>query len=272
MSKKYFDANKELWDEYAKLHYGTESEGYNVESFLEGQTTLKPYELKEMGNVKGKSLLHLQCHFGLDTLSWAREGAIVTGIDLSSEGVRLAKLLAKKAKLEANFIESNLYDLPKVLSEKFDIVYTSMGVLVWLNDLKKWGKIIADFLKPGGFFYIAEIHPFSMVFDNETEDIKDLQVYFDYFHDPKPLEFIVDGSYATEAGKMEPKRNYEWTHSMSDIINSLIQAGLRIEFLNEYPFSVWRHFSFSEREADGFYYLKNQKAKIPLLFTLKAVK
>jgi len=272
MNKKYFDANKELWDEFAKLHYETESEEYSVKSFLEGHTTLKLYELKELGDVKGKSLLHLQCHFGLDTLSWAREGAIVTGIDISSEGVRLAKLLARQAMLEANFIESNLYDLPKVLSEKFDIVYTSIGVLVWLNDLKEWAKIIANFLKPGGFFYIAEIHPFSMVFDNETEDIKDLQVFFDYFHDPKPLEFIADGSYATKDGKMEPKKEYEWAHSMSDVINSLIQAGLRIEFLNEYPYTVWKQFPFAESEPDGFFHLKNQKAEIPLLFTLKAVK
>ncbi len=120
MNKKYFDANKELWDEYSKLHYGTETDGYNVESFLKGQTTLKPYELKEMGDVKGKTLLHLQCHFGLDTLSWAREEAIVTGIDFSSEGIKLAKLLAKRANLKGDFIETNLYDLPKVLSKKFD--------------------------------------------------------------------------------------------------------------------------------------------------------
>lgn len=271
MNKKYFEANKELWDEFAKLHYETESEGYSVKSFLEGQTTLKSYELKEMGNVKGKSLLHLQCHFGLDTLSWAREGAVVTGIDISSEGVRLAKLLAKQAKLEAHFIESNIYDLPKVLSETFEIVYTSIGVLCWLNDLKEWGKIIAHFLKPGGFFYIAEIHPFSMVFDNETKDIKNLEVYYNYFHDPKPMEFLADGSYASDK-KIEPKKEYEWAHSMSDIINSLIEADLRIEFLNEYPFSVWGQFPFAERESDGFYHLKNQKAEIPLLFTLKAVK
>lgn len=271
MSKKYFDANKELWDEFAKLHFEKESEGYDVKSFLEGNSTLKSFELKEMGNVTGKSLLHLQCHFGLDTLSWAREGAKVTGIDFSSEAIRFAKLLAKQANLEANFIESNLYDLPKVLFEKFDIVYTSNGVLCWLNDLKEWGKIIAHFLKPGGFFYIAEIHPFSMVFDNETEDIKDLQVYFNYFHDPKPLEFIADGSYASTT-KIEPKKEYEWAHGMSDILNSLIEAGLTIKLFNEYPFSVWQQFPFSERYADGFYYLKDQKVEIPLLFTLKAVK
>lgn len=273
MNKKYFDANKELWDEFARLHYETESEDYSVKSFLEGETTLKSYELKEMGNVKGKSLLHLQCHFGLDTLSWAREGALVTGIDISSEGIRLAKLLAKQTILEANFIESDLYDLPKILYEKFDIVYTSIGVLCWLNDLKKWGQIITHFLKPGGFFYIAEIHPFSMIFDNESKGIKELQVYYNYFHDPIPMEFFADGSYASDGFKIESKKeSYEWAHSMSDIINSLIEAGLRIEFLNEYPFTVWKQFPFAELGPDGLYHLKNQKAEIPLLFTLKAVK
>jgi len=272
LNKKYYDANKELWDEFARLHYETESEEYSVKSFLVGQTTLKSYELKEMGNVKGKSLLHLQCHFGLDTLSWAREGAIVTGIDISSEGIRLAKLLANQAKLEARFIESNFYELPKLLTEEFDIVYTSIGVLCWLNDLKEWGKIITHFLKPGGFFYIAEIHPFSLVFDNETKDINDLQVFYNYFHDPKPMEFLADGSYASHGIKIEPKKEYEWAHSMSDIINSLIEAGLRIKFLNEYPFTVWKQFPFAEREPDGIFRLRNQKAEIPLLFTLKAVK
>ena len=272
MTKKYFEANKEHWDELARLHYGTESEEYSVKSFLDGQTTLKSYELKEMGNVKGKSLLHLQCHFGLDTLSWAREGAFVTGIDFSTEGIRLAKILANQAKLEARFIKSNLYGLPKVLSEEFDIVYTSIGVLCWLNNLKEWGEGISHFLKPGGFFYMAEIHPFSNVFDNDTKDIKELQVYYNYFHDPKPMEFITDGTYASIDAKIEAKKEYVWMHSMSDIINSLIKAGLRIEFLNEYPFTVWKQFPFVARGPDGFYYLKDQKADIPLLVTLKAVK
>ena len=272
MNKKYFDANKELWDEFAKMHFETETDGYSVKSFLEGQSTLKEYELKEMGDVSGKSLLHLQCHFGLDTLSWAREGAIVTGIDISSEGIRLAKLLAKQANLKGTFIETNLYDVPKVVTEQFDIVYTSIGVLCWLNDLKEWGRIIADRLKPGGFFYIAEIHPFSSIFDNETKDIKELQVFYNYFHDPKPMEFVADGSYASEDQKIEPKKEYEWFHSISDIVNALIEAGLKIEFLNEYPFTVWKQFPFTERGTDGYYRLTNQKAEIPLLFTLKATK
>jgi 2-polyprenyl-3-methyl-5-hydroxy-6-metoxy-1,4-benzoquinol methylase len=272
LNEKFYKANKKHWDELARIHYETQSDIYNVKDFLAGQTTLKSYELEEMGNVKGKSLLHLQCHFGLDTLSWAREGAIVTGIDISSEGIRLAKLLADQAKIQARFIESNFYDLTKVLFEKFDIVYTSIGVLCWLNELKEWGKIISHFLKKGGFFYMVEIHPFSCVFDNDTKDIKELQVYYNYFHDPKPMEFITNGDYASNGFKITKKKEYVWMHSMSDIVNSLIEAGLRIEFLNEYPFTVWKQFPFAERELDGYFRLKNQKAEIPLLFSLKAVK
>ncbi|MBD3191228.1 MAG: methyltransferase domain-containing protein [Candidatus Heimdallarchaeota archaeon] len=270
MVEKYFRANRKLWDEFAKLHFQTENEEYNVKAFLQGETTLKPYELEEMGDVQGKTLLHLQCHFGLDTLSWAREGAIVTGIDFSGEAIKFAKFLTKEVDLKANFIQTNLYDLPDILSEQFDIIYTSIGVLCWLNDLKRWAEIIAHFLKPEGFFYIAESHPFSHVFDNEHKT--ELQLKYDYFHNPEPMEFIADGSYARDDVKIKPHIEYEWSHSLSEIINSLISAGLKIDFLHEYPFSPMNPYPFAEQGADGYYRLKNQKAEIPLFFTLKATK
>lgn len=259
-----------MWDEFAKEHFQIENEFYSVKAFLEGKTSLRQFELKEMGNVRGKKLLHLQCHFGLDTLSWAREGAIVTGIDFSGEAIRLAKILASKANLAVNFIQTNLYDLPKVLSEKFDIVYSSIGVLCWLNDLIKWAEIIAHFLKSGGFFYIAEGHPVSKMFDNDHQ--KELQLKYNYFHSSEPLELIASGSYASDTPHMPPHKEYEWDHSISDIINSLIQAGLKIEFFNEYPFNSYKVFAFSEKDSNGYYRLKNQKVEIPLLFTLKASK
>ncbi len=270
MDEQYFQANQKMWDEFAKEHFQIESECYSVNSFLEGNTALKQFELEEMGNVKGKKLLHLQCHFGLDTLSWAREGAMVTGIDFSGEAIRLAKILASKANLTGNFIQTNLYDLPNVLSEKFDIVYASIGVLCWLNDLKKWAEIIAHFLKAGGFFYIAEEHSVSKMFDNEHPE--ELQLKYNYFHRPEPIEFTAEGSYASDASHMKSQKEYEWDHSLSDIINSLIQAGLKIEFFNEYPFTSYQRFAFSEKDTKGYYRLKHQKAEIPLLFTLKASK
>jgi SAM-dependent methyltransferase len=196
--------------------------------------------------------------------------AIVTGIDFSGEAIRLAKVLASKANIPGNFIQTNLYDLPEVLSEKFDIVYTSIGVLCWLNDLKKWADIIAHFLKSSGFFYIAEGHPVKNMFDNDHQ--QGLELKYDYFHKSQPLEFIAEGSYASQDPHMKPHKEYEWNHSISDILNSLIQAGLKIEFFNEYPFSSYKMFSFSEKDSNGYYRLRNQKAEIPLVFTLKASK
>jgi len=268
MNEDYFKANKKLWDEYARIHY--ESDNYNVKEFLSGETTLKPYELKELTEVKGKSLLHLQCHFGLDTLSWAREGAIVTGVDFSDVGIRKAKSLAKEVNINANFICSNIYDLPEVLHEKFDIVYTSIGVICWLPDLKRWAEIIAYYLKPGGIFYFAEIHPYSMVFDEEHK--KELTIKYDYFYKPEPLKFINEGgTYAVPDAEIH-QETYEWQHSVSEILNALIQAGLQLEYFNEFPFTCYKAFPFAEKEKDDNYYLKNQKAEIPLLLTLKARK
>ncbi|NHJ88093.1 MAG: methyltransferase domain-containing protein [Asgard group archaeon] len=269
MNDDYFKANKSLWDEYAQIHY--DSDNYSVKEFLSGETTLKSYELKELGDVKGKNLLHLQCHFGLDTLSWAREGAIVTGVDFSDVGIRIARSLAKEVNLDANFICSNIYDLPDALEGKFDIVYTSIGVICWLPDLFKWAKIISHFLKPGGIFYFAEIHPFSMVFDECAET--ELTIKYDYFTTSEPLKFDIEGgTYAVPDAKLDSKESFEWQHSLSEIINALLQAGLHLEFFNEYPYTCYQAFPFAEKEDDGYFYLKNQKAQIPLLFTLKATK
>ena len=266
--KDYYDANKKMWDEYAKTHF--ESDNYQVKEFLAGETTLKSYELSELGDVRDKKLLHLQCHFGLDTLSWAKEGAIVTGVDFSPKAIELAKKLAEMTGIEGKFIESNIYDLPKLLNEKFDIVYTSIGVLCWLQDLEKWAEIVAHFIKPGGIFYIAELHPFAMVFDEEHEE--ELTLKYNYFHDDKPMEFEVEGTYAVPDAKIDQDKSYEWIYSLSDVINNLIKAGLTIEYLNEFPFTVYQGFPYAERCEDGYWRLKNQKAIIPLLFTLKAIK
>jgi len=259
-----------MWNEFAKEHFKTESDHYNVREFLEGKTTLRKYELEEVGDVKGKKLLHLQCHFGLDTLSWEREGAIVTGVDFSDEAIKLAKQLNKQANLKGDFILSNVYDLPNVLNEKFDVVYTSVGVLCWLNDLKKWAEVIAHFLKPGGIFYIHDGHPLSHIMD--IDDKEGFVVKYDYFPKNEPMEFVSDGSYAAKEKHMEPVKEYEWNHSLSEIINSLINAGLRIQFLNEYPFSSMPMYAFAEENADGYYQIPKDKVQIPIIFTLKAVK
>ena len=227
-----------------------------------------PVELEELGDVAGRSLLHLQCHFGMDTLSWARLGADVTGIDFSEPAIGLARSLSDELDIPARFVHSNIYELPDVLSGQFDIVFTSYGVLCWLPDLTRWAQVIAHFLKPGGTFYIAEIHPFGVVFDDEIET--DLRVRYPYFHSEKPMRFDYDSSYASGESKVSHTESYEWAHSLGDIINSLISVGLRIEYLHEFPFCVYKMLPFMEKGKDGWWRLPEQQDSIPLTFSLKA--
>ena len=263
------NANKELWDKLAKIHH--KSEFYDVEGFLKGRQTLDPIEIEELQDVSGKKLLHLMCHFGLDTLSLARLGADVTGVDFSSEAIELAKELSKTAEIDANFVCSNIYDLPENLDGEFDIVFTSAGVLTWLPDLVRWAKIISRFLKPGGFFYIYEFHPFSYVFDDEG-DVADLQVKYPYFQGREPLKFEAEGSYASEEAETGKAPSFEWNHPISKILNVLIDEGLTIDFFHEFPETTFKALPFMIQKETGKWILPENKDKVPLMFSIKATK
>ena len=266
--KKYMQANQKLWDEKVAVHVG--SEFYDVPGFVAGDSSLYPVEEEEIGGlVKGKTLLHLQCHFGMDTITWARRGAIPTGVDFSEKGIEQARKLAGELGVDARFIHSNIYDLPDVLDETFDIVFTSYGVLAWLPDLKAWGQLIGCYLKPGGFFYMVELHPFSMVFEDDPEGT--IKVDVPYFHEDEPIEWEVEGTYADLDAKMETEKEYEWLHSMSDIVGGLLDAGLQIDYLHEFDYTVFQHFKMLNKEG-RLYTQPEGFPKIPLLFSLMAHK
>jgi len=266
---EYTKANRKLWNAWTQIH--ETSEFYDNEAFKAGRSTLKSIELEELSDVCGKSLLHLQCHFGQDTLSWARLGARVTGVDLSDEAIKLAGLLAAELNLDARFICSDIYELPGVFDEQFDIVFTSYGVLAWLSDLDRWAEIIARFLKPGGIFYIVEIHPYSDTLDDwETEP--GLGIRYPYFKPAEPMVFDAETSYAEpHAIHTDPIRNYQWNHSMAEILNALMDAGLHIQFLHEFPMTVFQQLPFM-KEIDGWYRLPENLPEIPFLFSVKATK
>ena len=268
--EEYLKNNRELWNEITLIH--ARSAFYDVEGFKKGRCTLDSIELEEVGDVSGKSLLHIQCHFGMDTLSWARLGAKVTGVDFSEDAIDLARSLSKEVGIEANFVCSSVYDLPGKLSGQFDIVYTSAGVLCWLPDLKKWAEVISHFLRPGGFFYILESHPFSHVFD-DSKDVTELKVKHSYFHSPEPTKWEAEGDYA-DPDAVVKNPSYEWTHSMGEIINSLIASRLQIEFLHEFPvlFHKWLPFMEEVMEEDDEGWWRIPGDKLPLIFTLKATK
>jgi SAM-dependent methyltransferase len=265
---KYLQANLDLWNEMTEIT--SKSDSYDLPGFLAGRSTLKAVELEELGNISGKSLLHLQCHFGMDTISFARLGAIVTGVDFSDKAIALAQSLSARLDIPARFICCNVYDLPDKLNEQFDIVHSSYGVLCWLPDLNSWAKLIANFLKPGGFFHLAESHPFLQVFPNEQTN-SDLSVQFSYFPSPDPTRWEPEGCYADKDTQVTHP-SYEWTHSLGEIINALIGAGLRIDFLHEFPFLCWDNFPFMHKGADGLWRLPGDHDTIPLTFSLKATK
>ncbi len=258
-------SNQQLWNAWTDLH--EDSSMYDVAGFKAGKCRLGSVEIEELGDVTGKSLLHLMCHFGMDTMSWARRGAAVTGADFSDKAIALAKSLAAELDIPAEFICSNVYDLPEKLTGQFDIVYTSRGIMAWLPDLVKWAEVIAHFLAPGGTFYIREFHPFADIFaDADTP-----QIFYPYFHTAEPFREEVTGSYAA-AEPGVTRIAHEWTHSMGDIINSLISAGLRIEYLHEFADCMYEHRSFLTKHDDGMWRYDAAPNSIPLMFSLKATK
>ncbi|MBN1430262.1 MAG: methyltransferase domain-containing protein [Anaerolineae bacterium] len=265
--EQYQAANRNLWNEWAAIH--EQSPFYDVEGFKAGRVSLHRLEREEVGDVSGKSLLHLQCHFGLDTLSWARLGATVTGIDFSDKAIEIARRLSDELQIPATFVLSDVYRLPDVLSGQFDIVFTSYGVLCWLPDIPRWAQVVARYLKPGGIFYIVEFHPFAYVFDDEAKT-PDLSVRYPYFGKSEPLTFTDGSSYADPSVTISQPVHYEWDHRLGEIVTALIDAGLRIEFLHEFPYSVFAHMPFMQCGEDGYYHLSKGEGMIPLMYSLRA--
>ena len=267
------DGNRRNWDERVPIHAA--SRFYDVDGFKAGRSTLMSIELDEMDDVRGKSLLHLQCHFGMDTMSWARMGANVTGVDFSEAEIDLARSFSVELDIPARFVASNIYDLPEALDEprQFDVVYTSYEVLVWLPDLPRWARVIAHFLKPGGTFYIIDDHPVRNIFGPENDG--GLSVRHPYFRYGEPLVFKPDeqGTYTYTDGDTPLETTaHEWSHSMGEIVSSLAAAGLTIEFLHEFPLNGWQAFPQMVRGEDGWWRLPEHNDSIPQLFSIKAHK
>ncbi|NND63817.1 MAG: class I SAM-dependent methyltransferase [Flavobacteriaceae bacterium] len=260
---KAFETNRETWNKKVAVH--TKSDFYNLEAFKKGATSLNSYELKALGDVKGKKLLHLQCHFGQDTLSWSRMGAQCTGVDISDEGIKMAASLNEELGLDAQFVCCNVLDTSQHISEKFDIVFSSYGTIGWLPDLKPWGQMIAERLKPGGMFYLVEFHPIAWMFD--------------YLVDPPELNYgyqqkaaiyeEYEGTYAEDNSQKIISKEYGWNHGLGEVINALTEAGLSIEYLNEHDASPYDVFPNLVKNAKGLFELPNQL--YPLLFEIKAV-
>jgi len=249
----YLALNQLAWDKRTKTHLT--SDFYDVTGFINGNTSLNSIELNDVGNVEGKRLLHLQCHFGLDSLSWARLGAQVTGVDLSPEAIEQAKGIAAQTQLKANFICADVYAFGEVNDQAFDIVFTSYGALCWLPDLDKWAQTIAKALVIGGQLNVVEFHPFNEILSG-----------YSYFYNSEP-DVEEEGTY-TENCTGDTSVVVTWAHPLSNVINALIKAGISIEQFSEYPYSPYNCLDNVEQREDGNYYRVSQGQRVPLVYSI----
>jgi SAM-dependent methyltransferase len=268
-----FEINRRNWEDRAAIHLRDTTGFYNIAGFLAGEDTLTPIEAAEIGDVRGKRLLHLQCHFGLDTLSLARRGAMVTGLDFSPTAIAGARDLARRADLAATFVEGNVYDTPTLAPGPFDIVFTTWGAINWLPDIRRWAEVIATVLGPGGLFYFADGHPNTLMLD-ET-DGRLVVVSRRPSTPDAPIEDGGGDDEVTYTGDPTPLGNTAsrtWTHSLSGILTVLLEAGLVIEMVHEHDAVPWQFFPMAVRGPDRLYRLPDGGPKPPLALTVKARK
>jgi len=261
--ENYLDINRKLWN--AKVDSHLKSDFYFVDEFVKGRTSLNSIELELLGDIKDQEILHLQCHFGQDSISLSRLGAKVTGVDFSDEAISAAKNLAKKCETDTKFIVSDVYELPNILEKKFDIVYTTYGTIGWLPDLKKWAKVISTFLKPGGKLIFVEFHPFIWMFNDDFTEIK-----YDYFQG-EPIIETSEGTYADQSAKIS-LQEVGWNHEISDVIQSLIDENLEIKNMQEYNYSPYSCFKNMIEIEKGKYHIPQFGAKVPYVYSLVAQK
>ncbi|MGB0887076.1 MAG: class I SAM-dependent methyltransferase [Vicingaceae bacterium] len=261
--KDYITINKETWNKKTTIHVA--SDFYDNENFIKGKSSLNSIELKLLGNINNKSILHLQCHFGQDTISLTRLGASVTGVDFSDKAIKIAKELAIKTNSDAQFICSDIYDLPNHLNEQFDIVYTSYGTIGWLPNMDKWAAVVSKFLKPKGKFIIVDFHPTLWMYD---DDFKYIQ--HNYFNTEAIVENF-EGTYAEKDANII-QDCVTWNHPTSEVINNLIKHKLTIHSFDEFNYSPYNCFNKTEEFAPGKFRIKHLKNKLPMVFAISASK
>lgn len=259
----YIATNKALWNEKTKHH--VTSDFYRNEYFMAGNTSLNDIELELLGDVKGKTILHLQCHFGQDSLSLARMGAKVTGIDLSDAAIAKAKELNETLGLDAEFICSDIFKLDEVLDGQYDIVFTSYGTICWLPDMKKWAGVVNRYLKPGGTFVFADFHPALWMFDNNFKGIQ-----YSYFN-REVIQEVETGTYADQTAPIN-LNSITWNHDLAEVLQNLLLQGLQLKSFAEYDYSPYSCFPETVEIAPRKYQIPGLESKIPMMYAMKMVK
>ena len=260
---EYLSTNRDAWNKRVAAHL--QSEFYDIDGWKAGKTSLNTIELGLLGDVSGKSILHLQCHFGQDTLSLARMGAQVVGIDLSDEAIAAARKLNEELGLNAEFVESDVLDLIGKLDQEFDMVFTSYGTIGWLPDLDRWAKVISHHLKPNGKLVFVEFHPVVWMFDASFEKVEHR-----YFQDG-PIVETNSGTYADPNHAME-KTEVSWNHGLAEVFQALENNGMILKHFNEYDHSPYNCFAGMKQLSERRYIIEKHGNKLPLIYSLTATK
>jgi SAM-dependent methyltransferase len=268
----WLEANRANWDE--RVAYHLDAPSYDLGDLRNGKGRLHPIETRELGDVRGKRILHLQCHFGRDTLTLAQAGAEVVGLDFSPAAIEAARNLAAELGLStrSQFIEANVYDAPLALEGRalFDIVFVTWGSLCWLPDVAKWADVVAHFLKPGGYLYLADAHPAAMVLEDvHPAGTREPVLFLPYFTQGPIIEDD-PRDYANDKAWLKNSRTHEWSHSLASILTGIGAAGLRLEWFHEHPELPWRMFA-ELVPCEGGLYRWPKKQWMPLSFSLKAL-
>ncbi|WP_033431560.1 class I SAM-dependent methyltransferase [Saccharothrix syringae] len=262
----WLKVNRDNWDDRTRVHAA--SDFYDLAGFRAGACTLRPFEPAEVGDVTGRTLLHLQCHMGQDTLSWARRGARVTGLDFSAPAVGTARSLAEDTGLadRARFVVSDVHAAREALAgERFDVVYTGVGALVWLPDLVRWARVVADSLVDGGFLYLVEFHPLADLLGDDGRTLQD-----DYFR--ADGETYDHPHTYTDGPELTRTRSVQWQHGLGDVVTALAGAGLRVDFLRERETTLFRRYPVLERTGTGEYRFPPGHPRLPMLYSLRATR
>jgi SAM-dependent methyltransferase len=264
-------ANRANWDERVGVHL--RASGYDLEPLRAGHGRLNAIEEAELGSVEGLRVLHLQCHFGRDSLALAQRGAEVVGLDFSAPAIAAARELAAELKLtaRARFVEADLYDAITAIPEphSFDLVFVTWGAITWLPDIRRWAQIVAQFLKPGGRVYLAEGHPAALVFDDAQRLADGLPGYFAPYFQRDPVVTDDPTDYADRTARLRNTRQYNWMHPLGEIVTSLLEAGLSLDWLHEHDAVTWQMFSILIEGSDGLYRWP-ERPWLPLAFSLSA--
>lgn len=256
MTNPMTQANRDAWNALAKTHF----ENYHVNKLRAGEPLLHELIQTEVGDVRGKSLIHLLCHIGTDTLSWKLLGAEVTGVDISPEAIKYARVLAEQLGVPATFILSDVMELAGKITTTYDIVFASIGVLCWIPDIDRFAGLVRRLLKPGGFFYILDGHPFRNVLDEN--DPGGLVVKNNYFNNG-PWEYQNFGDYVVKDLKF-PSKSYEWTWRLGQVVTAFCSAGLRVAFLHEFPQYFYGGYTGYDEDTE-------RRQLYPCTFSLKAI-